>query len=65
MNSSEKAWYPYAGSPMPLNKSFSDIYADALRSSVSLLEELDSTLSWGMNREGLLNRIIQYNPCSE
>ena len=65
MNSSDKAWYPYAGSPMPLNKSFSDIYADALRSSVSLLEELDSTLSWGMNREGLLNRIIQYNPCSE
>ncbi len=65
MNSSEKAWYPYAGSPMPLNKSFSDIYANALRSSVSLLEELDSTLSWGMNREGLLSRIIQYNPCSE
>lgn len=64
MNSSEKAWYPYAGSPMPLNKSFSDIYSDALRSSVSLLEELDSTLSWGMNREGLLNRIIQYNPSS-
>ena len=64
MNSSEKAWYPYAGCPMPLHKSFSDIYADALRSAVSLLEELDSTLSWGMNREGLLNRIIQYNPCS-
>lgn len=64
MNNSEKAWYPYAGCPMPLNKSFSDIYDDALRSSVSLLEELDSTLSWGMNREGLINLIIQYNPCS-
>ncbi len=64
MNSSEKAWYPYAGCPMPLYKSFSEIYADALRSAVSLLEELDSTLSWGMNRESLLNLIIQYNPCS-
>ena len=62
MNSSEKAWYPYNGCPMPLHKSFSDIYTDALRSSTAFLEELDSTLSWGMNRESLLNRIIQYNP---
>lgn len=62
MNSEKKSWYAYPGCPEASYLSFEDIFNQGLQSSYELLENLDSCLSWGMDRDALINSIIHLMP---
>lgn len=62
MNADRKPWYAYPGCPEAAYLSFEEIYAQGLQSSHELLEDLDSCLSWGMDRENLINTVIHLMP---
>lgn len=62
MNSSKKPWYTYPGCPEASYLSFEEIFEQALQNSHQLLENLDSCLAWGMDREELINSIIHLIP---
>ena len=62
MNVEEKPWYAYPGCPEASCLSFQGIFEQALQSSHELLENLDSCLSWGMDRDELINSIIHLIP---
>ncbi len=62
MNTEQNPWYAYPGCPQASNLSFEEIFNQALLNSHSLLEGLDSCLSWGMNRDELIDNIIRMEP---
>lgn len=62
MNTAHRPWYPYLGCMEPVTCSFEEIYQLALMNAVHLLDSLDGYVSWGMNREELINQVIDLNP---
>ena len=62
MNTDKKPWYTYPGCPEASYLSFEEIFEQALQNSHQLLENLDSCLAWGMDREELINSIIHLIP---
>lgn len=64
MNTGNNAWYAYPGCPEASYLSFEGIFNQGLQSSHELLENLDSCLSWGMDRDALINSIIHLMPYS-
>lgn len=62
MNSEGKPWYAYPGCPEASYLSFEGIFNLGLHNSHVLLEDLDSCLSWGMDKDALINDIIHLTP---
>ena len=65
MNIEGKPWYAYPGCPEASYLSFEGIFNQGLQTSHELLEDLDSCLSWGMDRDALINSIIHLTPYAE
>ena len=62
MNAEGRPWYPYPGCSRALHTGFDVIFEESLRDSIRFLEDLDSCISWGMSRDGLIGDIISYAP---
>ena len=62
MNTEGRPWYPYPGCSRALHSGFEIIFEESLRDSIRFLEDLDSCISWGMSRDGLIGDIIAYAP---
>lgn len=62
MNIEGKPWYAYPGCPEASYLSFEGIFNQGLQTSHELLEDLDSCLSWGMDRDALINDIMHLTP---